>query len=78
MSGGEDDVTFGFRKGVESVIPVGPPEIAERLNVERRTVDSWRQRDVGFPEPRWTVGGRPAWDWPDVEKWARLTSRLPS
>lgn len=50
--------------------PVGAVEIATRLGVKRRTVDSWRQRDLGFPEPRWSVGGRPAWNWDDVERWA--------
>lgn len=50
--------------------PVGAVEIAERLGVARRTVDSWRQREMGFPEPRWTVGGRPAWNWDDVAPWA--------
>lgn len=49
--------------------PVGAVEIAARLGVKRRTVDSWRQRGLAFPDPRWTVGGRPAWDWPDVEAW---------
>lgn len=49
--------------------PVGAVEIAARLGVKRGTVDVWRQRAIGFPEPRWTVGGRPAWDWPDVEAW---------
>ena len=49
--------------------PVGAVEIAERLGVKRRTVDQWRQRDLGFPEPRWTVGGRPAWQWDDVQAW---------
>jgi predicted DNA-binding transcriptional regulator AlpA len=48
---------------------VGAVEIAARLGVARRTVDAWRQRDIGFPEPRWTVGGRPAWDFADVEDW---------
>lgn len=57
--------------------PVGAIEIAARLGVKRRTVDQWRQRDLGFPVPRWTVGGRPAWDWPDVAAWAekRATDR---
>lgn len=50
--------------------PVGAVEIAERLGVARRTVDSWRQRDRGFPPPTWTVGGRPAWNWPEVAAWA--------
>ena len=45
---------------------------ATRLGVARRTVDSWRGRGTKgdpFPEPRWTVGGRPAWNWDDVERW---------
>lgn len=44
-------------------------EIAARLGVKRRTVDAWRQRDLGFPEPRWQVGGRPAWNFDDVAAW---------
>lgn len=56
---------------LDMVDPVGAVEIAQRLDVSRRTVDSWRQRGdaVGFPPPRWTVGGRPAWDWSDIESW---------
>ena len=57
--------------------PVGTREIAERLGVTRKAVEAWRVRNLGFPEPRWTVGGRPAWDWDDVEDWARKTRRLP-
>lgn len=56
--------------------PVGTVEIAERLGVARAAVDKWRIRDVGFPSPAGTVGGRPAWDWADVETWARGTGRL--
>jgi predicted DNA-binding transcriptional regulator AlpA len=59
------------------VLPVGIPEIAERLKVERATVDQWRQRRL-LPEPKWTVGGRPAWEWKDIERWARKTGRLPA
>lgn len=55
--------------------PVGAVEIAERLAVRRATVDQWRQRGI-FPEPQGVVGGRPAWDWPVVEAWARETGRL--
>jgi predicted DNA-binding transcriptional regulator AlpA len=65
---------IAYSGGVE---PVGVVEIAERLGVTRKAVDAWRMRDLGFPEPRWTVGGRPAWEWEDVEAWARATSRLP-
>jgi predicted DNA-binding transcriptional regulator AlpA len=53
----------------DEVDPVGAVEIAERLGVARRTVDQWRQRPTGFPVPRWTVGGRPAWNWSDVAGW---------
>lgn len=55
--------------------PVGIPEIAERLGVKRATVDTWRVREL-LPEPRWVVGGRPCWDWPDVEAWAERTGRI--
>ena len=58
------------------VTPVGAVEIAERLGVSRNTVDQWRQRDLDFPTPDWTVGGRPAWDWSRVHDWARATRRL--
>lgn len=56
---------------------VGTVEIAERLKVSRSAVDQWRQRRVGFPDPKWTVGGRPAWDWADVQRWAVDTGRRP-
>jgi len=58
------------------VEPVGAVEIAERLWVTRSAVDAWRKRGLGFPEPQWVDGGRPAWDWVDVEAWARRTGRL--
>lgn len=54
--------------------PVGEKEIAERLGVSRKTVEKWRDRDV-MPQPRWTVGGRPAWNWPDIWDWAVETGR---
>jgi len=59
--------------------PVGVIELAQRLGVSRAAVDQWRfTRDVHFPDPRWTVGGRPAWDWiDDIEPWAKQTGRLP-
>jgi predicted DNA-binding transcriptional regulator AlpA len=49
--------------------PVGAVEIANRLGVQRNTVDQWRQRRIGFPAPTWIIGGRPAWDWPQIEQW---------
>ena len=55
--------------------PVGIVEIAARLGASRSAVDKWRQRDLGFPTPRWTVGGRPSWRWSDVAGWAAETGR---
>lgn len=55
--------------------PVGTVEIADRAGVSRGTVDQWRQRHVDFPQPRWTVGGRPAWDWGDIASWLAATGR---
>lgn len=61
---------------VADVDPVGVSEIHTRLGVTRTTVDKWRTRDLGFPEPRWTVGGRPAWDWDaDIVPWLEATGR---
>lgn len=55
---------------------MGTVEIAERAGVSRKAVDQWRARHDDFPEPKWTVGGRPAWDWPEIEEWLRETGRL--
>lgn len=55
--------------------PVGLVEIAERLRVQRATADMWRLRGL-LPKPRWVVGGRPAWAWPDIQTWASATGRL--
>jgi DNA-binding transcriptional MerR regulator len=56
--------------------PVGTGEIAERLDVEHQTVRAWKVRGL-LPEERWTIGGRPVWDWrQDIQPWARETGRL--
>ena len=55
--------------------PVGAAEIAARLRVRPQTVHTWRHRRL-MPEPRWIVSGQPAWDWADIEAWARRTGRL--
>ncbi len=54
--------------------PVGVGDVAKRLGVARVTVDAWRKRQL-LPEPRWRVGGRPAWAWGDVLAWAKRTGR---
>jgi len=55
--------------------PVGLQEIADRLGVSRRTPQQWRLRGL-LPEPRWSVGGVPIWNWGDIERWARETGRI--
>ncbi len=56
-------------------IPVGAAEIAARLRVKAQTVHTWRQRGL-LPAPQWTVSGQPAWDWLEIEEWAKRTGRL--
>lgn len=53
----------------DNILPVGIIEIAERLGVKRATVDQWGQRGL-LPPADWTVGGRPAWNWPTIRQWA--------
>lgn len=60
---------------MDDVLPVGIPEIAVKLGVKRATVDQWLQRRL-LPPPDWTVGGRPAWNWPTVRRWAEETGRI--
>ena len=55
--------------------PVGVAEIADRLGVRQQTVAMWRYRKL-LPEPRWSVSRQPAWDWRDIERWAKETGRL--
>jgi uncharacterized protein YjcR len=64
-------------KNVQSMesVPVGAAEVAERLHVKPQTVHAWRHRKL-MPNPRWTVSGQPAWDWIEIEAWARQTGRL--
>lgn len=54
--------------------PVGLSEIADRMGVKRSAVDHWRLQGL-LPKPKWTVGGRPAWAWRDIEQWAEETGR---
>lgn len=56
--------------------PVGTLEIAKRLGVRQQTVAMWKLRGL-LPAPEWTISGNPAWDWPDIEVWARESGRLP-
>jgi hypothetical protein len=57
---------------------VGAAEIAQRLGVARpNVVHDWHRRHADFPEPVAKLRQALVWSWPDVEKWARRTGRLP-
>ncbi len=63
---------------VDVELLVGSAEIAERLGVTSHTaVHRWRLRDPTFPQPVATVTRTLIWLWPEVEKWAKRTGRLP-
>lgn len=51
---------------------VGYSEIAERLGVSRRTVETWRQREI-LPEPEWIVSGSPIWRGATITRWTEKT-----
>jgi len=55
--------------------PVGRGEIAERLGLHPKTPSVWVQRGL-LPKPRWTVNGGDAWNWSDIQQWARETGRV--
>lgn len=56
---------------------VGTEEIAEVLQVERRTVNVWKQRGR-LPEPYAVISGTPIWLRDEIEAWARETNRWPA
>ena len=55
--------------------PVGIAEIAAIFDVVRGTVDQWRDRNIGFPDPVFGIGTRPAWSLEDIIDWAANTRR---
>jgi hypothetical protein len=67
---------------------VGVEEIAGRLGASRQAVTAWQRRSwpsgerggktVRHPTLLAVVSGRVAvYSWPEVERWARATGRLP-
>lgn len=61
---------------------VGSNEIAQRLGFRHpQTVHHYKNQDPTFPKPILAVGGTRIgthiWYWPEVERWARRTGRLP-
>lgn len=57
---------------------VDSQQIADRLHVERRTVNNWRAKAIGFPEPVLRRQRLLMWSWPQVRQWAVRTGRLES
>lgn len=55
---------------------VDSQQIADRLGVERRTVNNWRAKNIGFPEPVLQRQRLLMWSWPQVREWAVRTGRL--
>jgi hypothetical protein len=56
--------------------PVGATEIGQRASVARATVEQWVRRHEDFPAARWQVGGRPAYEWGEVQEWLARTGRI--
>jgi len=53
---------------------VGSREIAGRLGVSIRTVQTWRMRHV-MPEPEYVVSGVPVWNWETIRQWSEHRGR---
>ncbi len=57
---------------------VGASEIAKRLGLKQRQgVHVWQKRYPDFPSPVLKLDMGHVWNWPEVERWARKTGRLP-
>jgi hypothetical protein len=53
-------------------------QIAERMGVgHQQAIHTWRRRYPDFPAPVARLRQALIWNWPDVERWARATGRLP-
>jgi hypothetical protein len=50
---------------------VSVSEIASRSGRSINTIQSWRRRDRGFPEPVVILAAGPIWDWETVARWMR-------
>jgi len=65
-------------RSVDAEQLVGAAEIADRLDMAgSQTVHNWRARHDDFPKPVAKLQSALIWYWPDVEKWAMKTGRIP-
>ena len=56
----------------------GVSEIAKRLGVKStQAVHNWHKRYADFPPPVAKLEMGLVWYWPEVERWAKKTGRLP-
>jgi len=70
------DIGVGRKVDVDDL--VGAAEIADRLDIaHRETIHVWRRRYPDFPAPIAELRGVLIWSWPDLERWAKATGRLP-
>lgn len=69
------DIQPDTAPGTTRPAPLGVQEVAARCGVPRDTVQKWRRRGIGFPEPDGEVSGQPWW-WPEtVDAWRALERR---
>jgi predicted DNA-binding transcriptional regulator AlpA len=67
---------MGRRIDVDNL--VGVTEIATRLGASSAArVHDWRRRYADFPKPVTQLAMGLVWSWPEVERWAKQTGRLP-
>lgn len=57
--------------------PVGVIEIAQRLDVQDRTVHMWLYRGLLPPAEYDSINGSRAWEWTTILRWAGDTGRIP-
>ena len=52
-----------------------PPEVAEHLQTDERTLANWRSLGIGPPYMK--VGGKVRYDWADIRAWLVARRRVP-
>jgi hypothetical protein len=60
------------RPGQLGVDIVGVTEIATRADVNRDTIQKWRDRHLDFPRPMATLAAGPVWSWEAIDRWLRI------
>ena len=71
----DDDYLSCEDDGMENYGWAGPDEVCNMLAIQRNTLVVWRRRNLGFPEPAFTLSNLPIWSISAVRDWAALTNR---